>query len=121
MGQISDNAKKIAAKLAQAGSAKDQFFLKQELVNQQEILRKILLRGIRMCENESAVLPAFTAEAMDVSALRGILEQLTQGNWSNVESLAAFDGRLAQLRETFYRLITPPAYYLRSILDELNA
>jgi len=121
MAQGADKAKKIAAKLAQAGSAKDQFFLKQELVSQQELLRKLLLRGIRMCENESAVLPSFTAEAMNVPALRETLEQLILGNWSNVESLNAFDGRLATLKETFYRLITPPAYYLRSILDELNA
>jgi len=121
MGQISENAKKISGRLAQAGSAKDQFVLKQELVNQQELLRKIVLRGVRMCENESATLPGYTAEAMNVPVLRGMLDHLTQGNWSNVDSLAAFDAHLARLKETFYRLITPPAHYLRSILDELNA
>lgn len=120
MGQISENAKKISGRLAQAESAKDQFFLKQELVNQQEILRKIVLRGVRMCENESAVLPAFTADAMNVPVLRTMLDHLTQGNWSNVDNLAAFDAQLAKLKETFYRMITPPAHYLRSILDELN-
>jgi len=120
MGQVLDNAKRISGQMAQAGSAKDQFFLKQELVNQQEILRKVVLRGVKMCENESAALPAFTAEAMNVSVLRGILEQLVQGNWSGGESLAAFEVELARLKESFYRLITPPAHYLRSILDELE-
>jgi hypothetical protein len=121
MGQVLDSAKKISGQMAQGGSAKDQFFLKQELVNQQEILRKVVLRGVKMCENESAVLPAFTAEAMNVSVLRGILEQLVQGNWSSGESLAAFEVELARLKESFYRLITPPAHYLRSILDELES
>jgi hypothetical protein len=120
MGQVLESAKKISGQMAHAGSAKDKFFLKQELVNQQEILRKVVLRGVKMCENESAVLPSFTAEAMNVSVLHGILEQLVQGNWSNAESLAAFEVELARLKETFYHLITPPAHYLRAILDELE-
>jgi hypothetical protein len=120
IGQVLDAARKIAVRMAQVGSARDHFFQKQELVNQQEILRKIILRGVKLCENEGAALPSYTTPAMSVSILRDTLDKLTTGNWSNADSLTAFDAYFTGLKENFYRLITPPANYLRSILDELE-
>jgi len=48
-----EEAKKLYIRLSQTESPKDQFFIKQEIIKQQEGLRKVMLRSIRMCEKDN--------------------------------------------------------------------
>lgn len=120
VAHIVGEAKKLYLKLGQASTPKDQFFIKQELINNQEILRKVVLRSVRMCERESCRLPRYTEDILNLSMLKDVLERLNMDNWSNQVDFAAFDGFAVQTKDAFYRRITPPAQYLRSIIQELE-
>jgi hypothetical protein len=117
---VVDEAKKLYQKLGQASTPKDQFFIKQELINNQEILRKIVLRSVRMCEREACRLPRYTGDILSIAVLKDILERLNMDNWSNQEDFAVFEGTAHKMKDEFNRRITPPAQYLRSIVQELE-
>jgi hypothetical protein len=120
MSHILEEAKKLIQKLLHTESPKDQFFIKQELINNQEVLRKIVLRSVKMCEKESCRLPKYTSEILNVNMLKDFLEKLNMDNWSNQEDLNAFDDSVVKLKDVFYKKITPPVSYLRSIVQELE-
>lgn len=115
-----EDAKKMYQKLVQVEAAKDQFFVKQELINSQEVLRKVILRGVKMCEKENCSLPKYTADILNVNVLKDILEKLNMDNWSNEDDFSAFESFATKLKDTFYKKITPPVVYLKSIVDELE-
>ena len=115
-----EEAKKMYIKLSQTESPKDQFFIKQEIIKQQETLRKVMLRSIRLCEQENCSLPDFTKEILNLDALKTILEKVSMENWSNQDDFAAFDNYSKELKDAFYTRITPPADYLESIMKQLE-
>ena len=115
-----EEAKKMYIKLSQTESPKDQFFVKQEIIKQQETLRKVMLRSIRLCEQENCSLPDFTKEILNLDALKTILEKVSMENWSNQDDFAAFDNYSKELKDAFYTRITPPAAYLESIMKQLE-
>jgi hypothetical protein len=115
-----EEAKKLQIKLSQTESPKDQFFIKQEIIKHQENLRKIMLRSIRLCEQENCSLPEYTSEILNMDVLKSILEKVSMQNWSNQDDFAAFDNFSKELKDTFYTKITPPAAYLQSIMKELD-
>jgi len=117
---IQETARKLTQKLAQTESPKDQFFLKQELINNQEILRKVILRAVRMCEKDNAALPRFSSEVLNVGVLKDIVEKLNMDNWSNADDFRSFEEFAGGLKDRFYKRITPPAHYLQSIVEELE-
>ncbi len=115
-----EEAKKLYIRLSQTESPKDQFFLKQEIIKQQETLRKIMLRSIRMCEKDNCSLPSFTTGILNLDVLKNVLEKVSMQNWSNQDDFASFDNFAKELKDTFYTRITPPAEYLQSIMKELE-
>ena len=115
-----EEAKKLYIKLSQTESPKDQFFIKQEIIKQQESLRKVMLRSIRMCEKDNCSLPEYTAEILNLDVLKSALEKVSMQNWSNQDDFASFDNFAKELKDSFYTRITPPAAYLQSIMKELN-
>lgn len=115
-----EEAKKLHIKLSQTESPKDQFFIKQEIIKHQENLRKIMLRSIRLCEQENCTLPDYTSEILNMDVLKSILEKVSMQNWSNQDDFNAFDNFAKELKDSFYTKITPPAAYLQSIMKELN-
>jgi hypothetical protein len=117
---VTAEARKLFARLGQAGTPKDQFFIKQELINNQEILRKIILRSVRMCERESCRLPRYTEDILNPGVMKDLLERLNMDNWSNQEDFASFEAAAVRLKDAFHRRITPPAKYLSSIVQELE-
>lgn len=121
MSHLVDDGRKLYQKLANLESPKDQFFLKQDLINHQEILRKIILRGVKLCERENSRLPLFTGDILNVAFLKEVLDKLNLDNWSNKEEFDAFENMTARLKDSFYKKITPPAVYLKSIVQELGA
>ena len=115
-----EEAKKLYVKLAQTESPKEQFFIKQEIINHQEILRKYILRNLKMCEREGAALPQFTADILNLDVLKSILEKLSMENWSNPSDFGSFKTMVESLKDSYYAKITPPVYYLKSLLEELG-
>ncbi len=114
-----EEAKRLYQKLSQTESPKEQFFIKQEIINHQEILRKYILRNVKMCEKEGAALPQFTSEILNLDLLKEILEKLSMENWSSPADFRAFQGTVESLKDAYYAKITPPVNYLRSLIDEL--
>ncbi|MBN1939011.1 MAG: hypothetical protein JW843_05470 [Candidatus Aminicenantes bacterium] len=121
MSHLVDDGRKLYQKLTVTESPKDQFFIKQDLINHQEILRKIVLRAVKLCERENNRLPRYTEDVLSVASLKETLDKLNLDNWSNKEEFEAFESQTARLKDAFYKKITPPAFYLKSILDELGA
>lgn len=120
MNEAIEASKRLYQKLAQTDSPKDHFFIKQEIINQQEILRKHLLHVIKLCDKEGYLLPAFTDKVINVNLLRDLLERLSIENWSDESDFQSVNEFIENLKEDFYRLITPPVSYLKALLMELG-
>lgn len=115
-----DEAKKLYIKLSHAESPKDQFFIKQEIIRHQEALRKVILRGVRMCEKETCSLPGYTIDILNMDVLKDILEKLNMENWSNQNDFTYFETHVKNLKDNYFARITPLVHYQKSIMDELK-
>jgi hypothetical protein len=111
---------RLSAKLGQTESPKDQFFIKQELINWQEGLRALFLRVIKMCERSSWCLPRYTEEVISTQVLRRLLEQLSMENWSNLEEFASFSASVAGIGAAFRAKVEPRLAYLLALKLELE-
>jgi hypothetical protein len=116
-----DEAERLSAKLGQTESPKDQFFIKQELINWQEGLRALFLRIIKMIEKRVWSLPDCTAYVLSIVGLRALLERLSMENWSNPEEFASFRSAAAELKKAYVKSITPRGAYLRALKKELES
>lgn len=116
-----EEAKRLYLKLAQTESPKEQFFIKQEIINHQEILRKYILRNLKMCEKEGASMPSYTEDILNEDILKEILEKLSMENWSNPADFNSFRSQIEAFKDSYYAKITPPIKYLRSLIEELGA
>jgi len=116
-----DEAQRLSMKLGLTESPKDQFFIKQELINWQEGLRALFLRVIKMCEKNSWALPRFTLDVVNPHVLRGLLERLSMENWSNLEEFTSFSSAMAEIRKAFEARIEPRLPYLRSLKQEIES
>ncbi len=115
-----EEGQRLSLKLGQTESPKDQFFIKQELINWQEGLRALFLRVVKMCEKNAWVLPRFTEDILNPQILRRLLERLSMENWSNLEEFAAFAAGVSDLRQAFLVRTTPRLPYLRDLRDEVE-
>jgi len=121
MTRVLENVKKLSQqKPAQVESTKYQFFLKQELINYQEAMREVILRCLKMCEKESCFLPQYTSEILNVTVLKDILEKLNMDSWNNPDDIRSFESFVGQLKDAFYKKITPPTSYLKSLIEEIE-
>ncbi|MFP4083112.1 MAG: hypothetical protein ACLFVG_10215 [Candidatus Aminicenantes bacterium] len=116
-----DEARKLYQKITQTESPKDQFFVKQEIIRHQEALRKVILRSVRMCEEESCSLPRYTMEILNMDVLKDILEKLNMDNWSNQDDFVHFEKYVNNLKSSYSTRITPHADYAKSLMEELRA
>jgi len=115
-----DEAKKLYVKIAQNESPKEQFFIKQEIIQHQEIIRKLMLSTIRMYEKNNDFFPEFTKDIINIDAVRTILEDVSMKNWSNQDDFNSFDEFAKELIDKYFERITPPDKYLESIIQELK-
>jgi hypothetical protein len=120
VGKISDVAKGLHMNLGQKEMSKDMFLLKQEILNQQEILRKAFLRVVRFCEKEDGTIPQYVADVLSVRGMKDILERLTFGNWSNPADFSSFIEHVGVLKHGFLAKITPLGNYLRAVLAQVE-
>lgn len=119
MGRLAENAKELHEQLGKTASLKDLFFIKQEILNQQEILRKVFYRAVKFCEKEDGALPEYLGDIISTATLKDALERLTMGNWSNDDDFGAFMEEIALLKCAFVARTSSPAAYLCSLLDQL--
>jgi hypothetical protein len=115
-----DEAQRLSMKLGLTESPKDQFFIKQELINWQEGLRALFLRVIKMCEKSAWALPRFTEDIVNTQVLRGLLERLSMENWSNLEEFASFSAAMGEIRKAFQARVEPRLPYLRSLKRDIE-
>ena len=115
-----EEAQRLSLKLGLTDSPKDQFFIKQELINWQEGLRALFLRIIKMCEKNSWALPQFTREILNPQVLRGLLERLSMENWSNLEDFSSFSESISEIRKAFQARVEPRLAYLLSLKREIE-
>jgi hypothetical protein len=115
-----EEGQRLSSKLGLTESPKDQFFIKQEIINWQEGLRALFLRVVKMCEKSSWALPRYTEEIINTQVLRRLLERLSMENWSNLDEFAAFSADIAVMRKVFQARIEPRLPYLLSLKQEIE-
>ena len=115
-----EEGQRLSGKLGLTESPKDQFFIKQELINWQEGLRALFLRVVKMCEKSSWTLPRYTEEIINTQVLRGLLERLSMENWSNLEDFGSFSASVAEIRKAFQARIEPRRLYLLALKQEIE-
>jgi uncharacterized membrane-anchored protein YhcB (DUF1043 family) len=116
-----EEGQRLSFKLGQTESPKDQFFIKQELINWQEGLRALFLRVIKMVEKDAWSLPHFTGEILNAQVLRRLLERLSMENWSNLEEFASFSASVAEIRKAFQARTEPRLAYLLALKREIES
>ena len=116
-----EEGQRLSFKLGQTESPKDQFFIKQELINWQEGLRALFLRVIKMVEKDAWSLPRFTGEIVNAQVLRRLLERLSMENWSNLEEFASFSVTVAEIRKAFKARTEPRLAYLLALIREIES
>jgi hypothetical protein len=115
-----EEGQRLSVKLGLTESPKDQFFIKQELINWQEGLRALFLRVVKMCEKSAWTLPRYTEDVISAPVLRRLLERLSMENWSNLDEFASFTASVDEIRKSFKARIEPRLPYLRSLRRELD-
>jgi hypothetical protein len=120
IGKITEAANHLHAQLTQTNSVKDLFLLKQEILNQQEILRKLFFRVVRFVDKESGRLPTSLDEMVASRSLKDIIERLTMANWSDPTDFKPFLNELKAMERAFEARTGSKANYLQSVLDEVE-
>ena len=117
VGKIVDTASDLQAQLNKTESVKDLFLLKQEILNQQEVLRKVFFRAVRFCDKEGGRLPEALGEIMGAQGMKDLIERLTMANWSDPSDFQPFLKELGAIKRAFEVRATSSSSYLKSILD----
>jgi hypothetical protein len=121
VGKIVESASQLHAQLNQTGSVKDLFLLKQEILNQQEVLRKVFFRVVRFCDKEGGQLPETLSEIISAQGMKDVIERLTMANWSDPSDFRPFLKELTAMKRAFeVRMVASGGGYLRSVLDQVE-
>jgi hypothetical protein len=115
-----EESRKLSLRLGETGSARDRFFIKHELINAQEGLRKLVFGAIKICDKKPPALPRVVLDVLNVKVLRNMLDRLSTDNWANPEDLASFEKDIRALNTVFRERTVPHERYFRSILEELE-
>jgi len=117
---VVEGAREQHGQLNKTTSVKDLFLLKQEILNQQEILRKVFFRVVRFCDKESGRLPESLGEVISSRGMKDIIERLTMANWSDPSDFKPFLNELNSLKRAFEARTAALPSYLQSVLDEVE-
>ncbi len=120
VGKIVDGASELHTQLGQAASVKDLFLLKQEILNQQEVLRKTFFRVVRFCEKENGRLPEQLSEIISSQGMKDIIERLTMANWSDPSDFKPFLNELSSMKRAFETRAANDPRYLKTVLDQVE-
>ena len=120
IGKILEAAGQLHVQLTQTASVKDLFLLKQEILNQQEVMRKLFFRVVRFVDKEGGHLPSSLDELIASRSLKDIIERLTMANWSDPSDFKPFLNELKSMERAFEVRTGSKANYLESVLDEVE-
>jgi hypothetical protein len=120
VGKVVENASQLHAQLAQAASVKDLFLLKQEILNQQEILRKVFFRVVRFCDKENGRVPETLTAVVSPQGMKDLIERLTMANWSDPSDFKPFLNELGAMKRAFETRTAADPRYLKAVLDEVE-
>ena len=120
VGKVVDNASQLHGQLGQAASVKDLFLLKQEILNQQEILRKVFFRVVRFCDKENGRLPEAFGEVISSQGMKDVIERLTMANWSDPSDFKPFQTELKALTRAFETRTAAHSRYYQQVLDQVE-
>jgi hypothetical protein len=120
VGKVVDNAGQLHSQLTQTSSVKDLFLLKQEILNQQEILRKLFFRVVRFCDRENGRLPDTLGEFLGSQGMKDLIERLTMANWSDPSDFKPFQNELKALKRAFETRAAANPHYLQAVLDQVE-
>jgi len=115
-----EDAKTLHTHLEETKSAKEQFFIKRDILNLQEYLRKIIIRAIKLCEKDTCDLPLLTSDIVSMQTLRDVLERLSMGNWSDPYDMRTFGEEINKLRASLFARTSDRLPYRKSILEQLS-
>lgn len=116
-----EEAKKLNYKLAFVSATKEQFYLKQEIISSQEVLRQYLLRIILLVVKKNFRFPAFTQDLLNQQTLEELSDLLAVENWSSADDISQFEQRIIDLTATFKTRTTPASIYYGALKKELEA
>jgi hypothetical protein len=120
VGKVVDNAGQLHGQLGQAASVKDLFLLKQEILNQQEILRKVFFRVVRFCDKENGRLPEMFGEIISSQGMKDVIERLTMANWSDPSDFKPFQTELKAMKRAFETRTATDSRYYQQVLDQVE-
>ncbi len=120
MSQHLEEGKNLYMKLAQTESPKDQFFVKQEIIQHQEALRSVVEIISRMLEKETCSLPEYTKDVINSKTIKEMLENLSMQNWSNQDDFTFFDEYAKKIKSDYETKVTSKVDYLKAIIQELG-
>jgi hypothetical protein len=120
VSEIVDSADKLHSQLDKTGSVKDLFLLKQDILNQQEVLRKVFFRVVRFCDKENGKLPETFAEVISAHGMKEIIERLTMANWSDPSDFLPFRKELMALKNAFGVRMVASGNYHKAVLDQVE-
>jgi hypothetical protein len=120
VGKIVESAGQLHSQLVKTGSMKDLFLLKQEILNQQEVLRKVFFRAVRFCDKENGKLPETFAEVISAQGMRDIIERLTMANWSDPSDFRPFLKELMAMKRAFEVRMVASGNYHKALLDQVE-
>ncbi|MDD8030966.1 MAG: hypothetical protein PHQ25_03095 [Acidobacteriota bacterium] len=121
MKESVEEAKKLNHKLTLVSGAKEQFYLKQELISLQEELRHYLQKVLAMVGKQKFRFPALTMEIINENTLKELSDLLSVQNWNLSEDLNLFDQKLIELTASFKTRATPASIYFAALKKELEA
>lgn len=116
-----DTVKVLYKELSQTASPWEKFYLRQDAINNQYILRDLIKGCIQMCRQESCSLPDYTIDIINNQTLQEILDKLDLQNWSRVDEFKAFSDDFESFRVAFHEKITPSEAYKMSIFRAVKS
>jgi len=120
VGKIVESASQLHGQLSQAASVKDLFLLKQEILNQQEVLRKVFFRVVRFCEKENGLVPEALGEIISSQGMKDVIERLTMANWSDPSDFKPFQNELKAMKRAFEVRVASASNYYKTVLDQIE-
>ena len=120
VGKVVESASQLHGQLSQAASVKDLFLLKQEILNQQEVLRKVFFRVVRFCDKENGLVPEALGEIISSQGMKDVIERLTMANWSDPSDFKPFLNELKAMKRAFeVRTAAMPSHH-KTVLDQVE-
>jgi len=115
-----EEAKKAYCKLNLVSSVKEQFFLKRELIAEQEGLKKYLQKVLSLAEKKRFTFPLLSRDFLNQAVIEDLVDLLRTQNWGAPEDLNHFEQKTMAIISSFDNLVNPPSVYYSILRKELE-